>query len=154
MTRVSVSPAPGRWWGWRLCSVFTWSDSRLRHSRPRPVDCVAWSISSVYEVSSSIGSARIYRSGRSFQVVYGSSTSSVVIICSVHQGSVLGSRLFFRYTLDLSDVVAAHDFNLHSYVDDSQLYLQCHRQDITKAVGRLEACIMDVSHWMVRTDSS
>jgi len=61
--------------------------------------------------------------------------SSVVIICSVPQGSVLDPRLFIRYTADLSDVAVAHDVNLHFYVDDSQLYLQCHRQDMTKAVG-------------------
>ena len=53
-----------------------------------------------------------------------------------------------QYTANLSDVVAAHHNNLHSYADDSQLYLQCHRQDMKTAVGRLEECIMDVSHWM------
>ena len=83
-----------------------------------------------------------------YNVVSGRIRKLHVIICSVPQGFVLGPRLFVLYTADLSDVVAAHDVNLHSYADDSQLYLQCHRQDMTTAVGRFEACIMDASHWM------
>ena len=54
-----------------------------------------------------------YLSDRTFQVVFRSGTSSVVIItCSVPQGSVLGPRLFILYTADLADVVKAHNVNL------------------------------------------
>jgi len=56
-----------------------------------------------------------YLSDRTFQVVFRSGTSSVVIItCSVPQGSVLGPRLFILYTADLADVVKAHNVNLHA----------------------------------------
>ena len=90
-----------------------------------------------------------YLSDRTFQVVYGGCTSSVIIIvCSVPQGSVLGPRLFILYTADLADVAAAHDVNIHSYADDTQLYLQCQREDMTTAIRRLESCTSDVSHWM------
>ena len=51
-----------------------------------------------------------YLSDRTFQVVFRSGTSSVVIIiCSVPQGSVLGPRLLILYTADLADVVKAHN---------------------------------------------
>ena len=58
-------------------------------------------------------------------------------------------RLFILYTADLADVAAAHDVNIHSYADDTQLYLQCQRRDMTTTIQRLEICISDVSHWMV-----
>ena len=97
-------------------------------------------------VSSSSGSAL---SDRTFQVVFRSGTSSVVIIiCSVPQGSVLGPRLFILYTPDLADVVKAHNVNLQSYADDSQRYLRCQRQHMTTAGRRLKMCITDGSHWM------
>ena len=68
-----------------------------------------------------------YLSDRTFQVVFRSGTSSVVIItCSVPQGSVLqGPRLFILYTADLAAVVKAHNVNLQSYADDSQLQCNC-----------------------------
>jgi len=37
---------------------------------------------------------------------------------------------------------------MHAYADDIQLYLHCHRDDITAAVTRLETCLNHVSHWM------
>ena len=90
-----------------------------------------------------------YLSDRTFQVVFRSGTSSVVIItCSVPQGSVLGPRLFILYMADLADVVKAHNVNLQSYADDLQLYLRCQRQHVTTAGRRFEMCITDVSHWM------
>jgi len=90
-----------------------------------------------------------YLLDRTFQVVFGGSTSSVVIIvCSLAQGSVLGPRLFILYKADLADVAAAHDVNIQPYADDTQLYLQCQRRDMTTTIQRLEICISEVGHWM------
>ena len=62
---------------------------------------------------------RSYLSGRSFQVLYGGSTSSTVyIVCSVPQGSVLGPRLFILYTADLEDVAVRHRVTLHAFSND------------------------------------
>lgn len=91
---------------------------------------------------------RSYLTGRTFQVIYAGSKSSVVIICcSVPQGSVLGPRMFILYTADLEDAVAAHDVRLHAYADDTQLYLKCQAQEATAAAHTLEACITDVTAW-------
>ena len=65
---------------------------------------------------------RSYLTGRTFQVIYADSKSSMVIFCcSVPQGSVLDPRMFILYTADLENAVAAHDVRLHAYADDTQL---------------------------------
>ena len=52
---------------------------------------------------------RSYLSDRTFRVVYGGNTSrTVVIFCSVPQGSVLGPRLFILYIGDLADEIDRH----------------------------------------------
>ena len=90
-----------------------------------------------------------YLSGRTFEVVYGGSTSSTVYIpCSVPQYSVLGPRLFILYTADLEDNVAEHGVSFHAFADDTQLYVHCRHDEVMSAVLRLENCIEEVSDWM------
>ena len=92
---------------------------------------------------------RSYLLGRTYRVIYAGSTSSTIyIVCSVPQGSVLGPLLFILYVADLADIVDRHGVSLHSFADDTQLYLHCHRDDTTMAVARLKECIADISHWM------
>jgi len=63
-----------------------------------------------------------YLSDRTFQVVYGDSTSPTVYIPStVPQSSVLGPRLFILYTADVQDHVAEHGVSFHAFADDTQL---------------------------------
>ena len=89
-----------------------------------------------------------YLSGRSYRVLHGDNLSTTVyVLCSVPQGSVLGPRLFIMYTADLADTVEQHGVNCHSFADDTQLYLRCRCDESMTAAKRLENCIMDVSHW-------
>jgi len=37
---------------------------------------------------------------------------------------------------------------LHTFADDTQLYLHCHRDDMATSALRLEHCLSEVSHWM------
>jgi len=82
---------------------------------------------------------RSYLQGRSFIVVYSGSTSTTIhIVCSVSQGSVLGLHLFILYKVDLAEVVEKHNVNIHLFSDDSQLYKHCHRHETATTVGELE----------------
>ena len=47
-----------------------------------------------------------------------------------------------------ADIVNRHGVTLHSFADDTQLYLHCCREDITTAATRLKECIVDVGRWM------
>ena len=49
---------------------------------------------------------------------------------------------------DLVDIVDRHGVTLHSFADDTQLYLHCHREDTTAAAAQLTDCVVDVSRWM------
>jgi len=75
-------------------------------------------------------------------------SSSVVILCSVPQGSVLGPRLFILYTADLTNVANEHRVTIHMFFDDTQLYVHCGRNNTALTIVRLQHCIMDINRWM------
>ena len=75
-------------------------------------------------------------------------SSVVYVTCSVLPGSVLGLQLFALYTADLEEVTDQHNVNLHSYADDSQLYVHCQRLDTASTNARLGHCVDDIGHWM------
>ena len=92
---------------------------------------------------------RSYLSGRSIRVLYGGSMSSIVyILCSVPQESVLGPRLFILYSADLKDIAKDHCVTIHSFADDTQLYLHWSCNDMTTTIARLQQCIVDINNWM------
>ena len=37
---------------------------------------------------------------------------------------------------------------MHSFADDTQLYLCCSREELTSTIVRLQQCITDINHWM------
>ena len=61
-----------------------------------------------------------YLTGRSYCVIYGGGTSATVLVtCSVPQGSVLGPLLFILYTSELADLAAEYGVKLHAFADDT-----------------------------------
>jgi len=94
---------------------------------------------------------RSYLSGRTFRVVYCDVMSFIHVVyvtCSVPQGSVLGPLFFILYMADLADRVAKYVVSLHSYADDTQLYLHLCRNEIASSVDKLELYVLDIGHWM------
>ena len=71
----------------------------------------------------------------------------------VPQGSVFDPLLFVLYVLPLSDIARQNVIYMHSYADDTQLYILFdHRElsSICKVVKSLECCIDDIVIWMLR----
>jgi len=68
---------------------------------------------------------RSYLSGRSHRVAVSHklSKSFPPSLCGVPQGSCLGPLLFNIYCRSLIEIVEAHLPEVHSFADDSQLYL-------------------------------
>ena len=92
---------------------------------------------------------RSYLSGRSYHVWFaGGASSTVHLICSVPQGSVLGPRLFIMYSANLADKAVEHDINFHGYADDTQFCVHCRPQEIAANTPKLERCITDMDNWM------
>jgi len=91
---------------------------------------------------------RSYLSGRSQWVAVNHKLSkSLPLDCGIQQGSCLGLLLFTIYCSSLIEIVEAHLSEVHSFADNSQLYLSfspgnslC--QDA--AVSVREACIADI----------
>ena len=60
-------------------------------------------------------------------------------------GGHLAAQLVL-YSADLEDIAKEHCVAIHSFADDTQLYLHCSRNDTTMTIARLEKCIVDINY--------
>ena len=78
-------------------------------------------------------------------------SSTIIILCSFPQGSVLGPRLFIVYTVDLADIAEEHRVTINSFADDTQLYSHCRCDDTALTAVIFKHCIRGTgtfNQWM------
>ena len=68
--------------------------------------------------------------------------------CGVPQGSVLGPVFFTLYSSGVFSLVDHHNFKIHGYADDLQIYQYCLPRDMNTLALRLTRCVEDIEIWM------
>ena len=96
-----------------------------------------------------------YLSDRTRRVaVNGGLSDNFPLAQGVRKGhALIGPLLFTVYTSELFDIESRHLPSLHSFADDTQLYLAFSpnvKGDDASAVKALCDCIMDLRKWMIR----
>ena len=79
-------------------------------------------------------------------------TRSVQLPQGVPQGSCLGPLLFTLYASKLFDIIKGHLPHVHTYTDDTQLYLAFKPDSAVNAhdaVNAMALCIRDLRTWML-----
>ena len=78
-------------------------------------------------------------------------SKSLNLMCGVPQGSCLGPLLFTIYVSKLFQILKHHLPSVHTYADDTHLYLSFKQSDTfseVEAVSAKQKCICDVQAWM------
>jgi len=78
----------------------------------------------------------------------GRTSASTKLRHGVPQGSVLEPLLFVLYTADVIKIAASLGIRVHSYADDTQLYLHRPASNKQSAVDQLKNCIKQIGAWM------
>jgi len=74
-----------------------------------------------------------------------------VLLYGVPQGSVLGPKVFKKYTIEIGSIAKKHGLLYHCYADDTQLYAAfspMDAEDIATTQARIQACVDELSAWM------
>ncbi|PFX25634.1 RNA-directed DNA polymerase from mobile element jockey [Stylophora pistillata] len=93
-----------------------------------------------------------YHKGRSQQVsINGTLSNPFNLNCGVPQGLCLGLLLFTIYVSKLFQILKQHLPSVHTYADNTQLYLSFKPSDSSSevdAVSAMQKCICDVQAWL------
>ena len=86
-----------------------------------------------------------YLSNRSQAIdINGTSSDKLKLDYGFPQGSKIGPFGFKLYTKPLAAIAAKHGVYLHSYADDTQLYVPFDPKNSKIAMLRMEACIAEI----------
>ncbi|XP_072043250.1 uncharacterized protein [Amphiura filiformis] len=94
-----------------------------------------------------------YISGRQFRVSVGGVMSDRhVLECGVPQGSIIGPRVFTKYSQYIANIIRRHGLHFHIYADDVQIYMFFNPKipgDSACAIFKLSMCVEEVRDWML-----
>ena len=71
-----------------------------------------------------------------------------VVKYGVSQGSVMGPMLLIVYCLPLAALIRKYDVSCHVYGDDTQVYVECDKNDSSSAYATLHACTNAIKEWL------
>jgi hypothetical protein len=70
------------------------------------------------------------------------------LACGLPQGSLVGPFCFPPYSSHIGKIARRHAIDVHTYADDTQLYLSFHPDHERAAVEQMTGCINEIRKWM------
>ncbi len=87
-------------------------------------------------------------------IIKGTSSDDHPLKYGLHQGSILGPKLFKVYTPSVWDICRHHGLQYQIYADNNDLYIAFKppsRKDpdiFNRAIANIESCVLDIRSWM------